>query len=191
MFLKSAVGEHRLQFMEFLLQKVCYENIEGDCIECGVYRGGSLYRLAKKLKELKSGKIIYGLDTFEGHPYSSDAKDTKHVEGFYGDNDFLKLRQLFNRKRLENVQLLKGEFTESFQFLENKKFSFIFLDCSLYRSYKDCINFLRPRMSKGAIMIFDDYNSHIETGTNKAIDEEFNKEELVILPVKQAYYIKQ
>jgi hypothetical protein len=45
-----------------------HADIEGDIVECGVYRGKSLIALAMLLKELGSDKKIYGYDSFSGFP---------------------------------------------------------------------------------------------------------------------------
>ena len=185
---KSLISEDKLKFMEFMLQKVVYGKVEGDVIECGVYRGGSLFRFAKKLKDIHSDKVLFGLDTFEGHPYSSKAEGTLHKKGFYKDTSKDKINIYMRKRGLGNFQLLKGKFKDMLPLLSKKKFCFAHLDCSLYESYRECIKFLLPRLSKGGVMMFDDYNSHIETGTNKAIDEVFLNKGLVVCPLKQAYF---
>ena len=45
-----------------------HQKIEGDICEVGVYRGFSLLATGILLKELKSSKIVWGFDTFEGFP---------------------------------------------------------------------------------------------------------------------------
>ena len=40
--------------------------LDGDICEVGVYRGSSLISMALFLKKIKSNKIIYGFDTFQG-----------------------------------------------------------------------------------------------------------------------------
>ena len=39
--------------------------LEGDAIECGVYRGASLQRLACTLKDQAPHKTLFGLDSFQ------------------------------------------------------------------------------------------------------------------------------
>ena len=55
-----------MKFTLTLLEK-CVTTLEGDVIECGVYKGGTSFQIAKKLKSLNSKKYLYALDTFEGH----------------------------------------------------------------------------------------------------------------------------
>ena len=69
----SLITNERIEVNLSLLER-CSE-LEGDVIECGVYRGGNLIELAKKLKSIESNKVVYGLDTFEGLPVVSGDKD--------------------------------------------------------------------------------------------------------------------
>ena len=184
---KSLSSNERLDLMCTFVEKTM--NIEGDLIECGVYRGGSLIKIAQKLKESKSEKILYGLDTFEGHPYSD--LGTKHIKGYFRDTSYRKIKVLLALKGLNNVTLIKGKFIDTFSSLENKTFCFANVDCDLYESTKQCLEFLMLRMPKDSILWFDDYNSKDAFKANEAIEEFINKNDLIILPKKQAYYIKR
>lgn len=185
---KSLTHENRLKFMSSLAEKVIYENVEGDLIECGVYRGGSLLELGIKLKHLNSNKTLYGIDTFEGHPYSDEG--TIHIKGLFNDTNYKKVESIINKLKLKNIKLIKGRFIDVFPLLKHKKFCFVHLDCDLYLSTKECLEFLFPRLSKGGIMYFDDYNSKSALKVNKIIEEFIDRKELVILHKKQAYYVK-
>lgn len=182
---KSLMSNKSLDDMISLLAKCV--NIEGDIIECGVYRGGSLIEISKKLKQLKSNKIIYGLDTFEGHPYTD--KGTAHIKGLFSDASYIKLHFLIKLLKLDNIILLKGLFVNSFVKLKNKKFCFVHLDCDLYKSYKECFKFILPRLAKNAIVVCDDYNSNDALMANIAIEESVGKENIVPLGCKGCYYI--
>jgi len=186
---KSLVHGNRVNFLSFLLEKVLYEKIDGDVIECGVYRGGTLIELAKKLRIINSDKIFYALDTFEGHPYTDEG--TEHIKDHFSDTDIIKVRNVIEKHQLNNVKLLKGKFIDTFPSLTKKKFCFAHLDCDLYQSYKECLEFLLPRMEKNGIIWFDDYNSPSALKANIAIEELIDKKDLIVLPKKQAYYVKQ
>lgn len=49
--------------------------MEGDLVEAGVYRGRSLLATALLLREIGSGKKVYGYDTFSGFPPVYRAQD--------------------------------------------------------------------------------------------------------------------
>jgi O-methyltransferase len=195
----SMIPKERIAFMLTLLEK-CVNSIEGDVIECGVYKGGSLKAIAKKMKLLKSNKKIYGLDTFEGFKFDDNDFKFDEFEKCYPDGkapkvkgthqvDFNKLKNEF--KGLDNVIFFKGLFEESFPKLENKKFCFAHVDADLYISIKQSIQFLKNKMNVGGIIYFDDYNSEHWPAATKAINEELGKESLIKLEKYQAYWIKK
>ena len=73
-------------------------NIPGCVIECGVFKGISLIRLATFLKLLKSNKKIIAFDAFGKHPttkISSDHKRRKILlsEGKEGISSFIEKRK--------------------------------------------------------------------------------------------------
>ena len=63
-----------------------HSKLDGDICEVGVYRGFSILATAMLLKELKSDKVIWGYDSFEGFPkyHPNDSLDnfnTLYSEG--------------------------------------------------------------------------------------------------------------
>ncbi|MCY0151815.1 TylF/MycF family methyltransferase [Hoeflea alexandrii] len=42
--------------------------LEGDVIECGVYRGGSTRLMGRRMRDLAPGKPLFACDSFEGFP---------------------------------------------------------------------------------------------------------------------------
>jgi len=86
---------------------------------------------------------------------------------------------------------LKGRFDQIFPSLKDRKFCFAHIDADLYVSIKQCIEFLKDRMVKSGIILFDDYNSSVCGGANKAIEEMLGKSSIVVLPEKGCYWIKK
>jgi len=164
-------------------------DLEGNVIECGVFRGGSLIKIAQALKNRSSKKIIYGLDTFNGHPYT-DNNETPIIKGYEGKVNFIKINKLiFDDFKLHNVILLKGLFRDTFLDLEDEKFCFAHIDCNSYLSHIECLLFLLPRVPKNGIILFDDYNTENCKRVQEAIYKFIKREDLIILG-KQAYYQK-
>jgi len=179
-----------------LLEKCC--RLEGDVIECGVYRGGNSFQMAKKLKELKSDKKLYALDTFEGFPYNDSEDMPKELQkAVYGnkkphkfkntlnDVDLDQIKNWFAEYGLDNTVFLKGLFIDTFKQISNKKFCFAYVDSDLYLSVKQCIEFLKDRLVSGGIMIFDDYNHEYTPGCNKAVNDLLGKDSIIILDDKR------
>jgi O-methyltransferase len=53
----------------------------------------------------------------------------------------------------------------------NLKFSFVHLDFDLYQSTIDTFNFIKNRLEKNAIILFDDYNLINQEGVKKAVKD--------------------
>ena len=175
---KSINSEDRLNYLALMLEDSLH--INGNVIECGVYKGGSLLKLAHVLRH--SNKILYGLDSFEGLPYG----DNRIFKKGFLKADYRKVLKF--TKHYENIRLMKGLFFESFEKLKQERFCFIHLDCDVYLSYMQCLKFLIPRLNKKGILFIDDYNT-LE-GCNKAVHQFIDKKDLTILHKKGAYYIK-
>ena len=138
----------------------------GDIIEVGVYKGGSL----KYLAELFPDRRIFGYDTFEGLPEKYHEKDEYHKPGEFSDTDLLSVGKFINSP---NVRLQKGIFPECMGFTNciNKDYALAHIDTDFYLSVKACIRWLKPRMVKGGMMVFDDYDWPNCPGVKQALDE--------------------
>jgi len=152
-------------------------SFEGSVIECGVFRGGSLVEIAAKVRELGSDKNIYGVDTFEGHPFQSeeDVPDDGrivHHTGLFGDNQMERVQNCLNEAGLTNVTLLKGLVGEVLpRRLNETKFCFAHLDLDLYLSTREALAFIVARLVPGGIIVFDDYGGYDSPGVTKAVNE--------------------
>lgn len=157
----TMVGWRRLESLHNLLEDVVREDIPGDIIECGVWRGGVLIWTQTILNLLKSDKRVFGADSFEGCPEPRLPED-------YGDihhkHDHLRVpitevEANLMRYGHKNVTLLKGWFKDSLPLLpESQKFSIIRLDGDLYESTMDCLQSLYKRLSPGGYCIIDDWH---------------------------------
>lgn len=191
---ESMMGEGRMAKMLELLEKS--HTLEGDVIECGVYRGGGTIAMAKKLQELGVKKVVYGLDTFEGFPFAHEEDKTNGKQlaykGHLGDTSLDGVQKAVDKAGVsDEVILMKGLFTESFPDLEDKKFCFAYVDADLYLSIKQSVEFLKPRMVEGGVIMFDDYNSNVWGGASRAVHETLGEENIVKLPRKGAYWVKK
>ena len=194
-FGESLIKPEKIQFLLFLLQNQIYKKIKGDVIEMGVFRGGSIIKMGLKLKELQSNKLIYGIDTFEGHPHSSEEDisengETYHYKGKYKDTDFDRVRKVVLKRGVNNIILYKGE-VNSISSLKKRRFCFAHMDIDTYISTKQGIEFLKNRMVKGGVILFDDYNDKGTVGEKKAVDELLGKENIIQTGEIGCYWIKR
>lgn len=140
---------------------------EGDLVEVGVFQGGTA-RLIKSTMG-KSDKILHLFDTFTGMPKSEylGSCDRHHAPGEFRLTSLSLVKQVVGE---DNVLYYPGIFPETAKGIEDKKFCFVHVDCDLYQSYKDCLEFFPSRIISGFIL-FDDYKHERCLGATKAIDE--------------------
>ena len=118
-----------------LLEKCIQNGLGGDVIECGVYRGGSSFLMAKKMKELGSNKKLFALDTFEGQPYDDRENMPKDlvkevygeekpeaIKGTSNDVDLNEIKRCFSEEKLDNTIFIQGLFEDSFKQIQDKNF---------------------------------------------------------------------
>jgi hypothetical protein len=164
--------------------------IEGDIVECGVWRGGSVMAILNTLKAMMSSdKHIYLYDTFDGmsEPTSEDVsidgssakellneseKDDQSIIWAYSGMEVVKKNILSVGYEQEKIHFVKGKVEDTIPETMPDKISLLRLDTDWYESTKHELKHLFPRLSKGGILILDDYG-HWQ-GARKAADEYFS-----------------
>lgn len=150
--------------------------------ECGVYVGSCLVASAEIIRQYGLDAHIYGLDSFSGLPDLTDVD-----EQFASDLVIEKFRDhgtIFDDTSLEQVQaslnerglgryitLVPGFFEKTLTTIPEGPYFFMNLDCDLYDGHIECLEFFYPRMEKGGIIFFDDYNSYHYPMAKEAIDK--------------------
>lgn len=166
-------------------------DIEGDFVECGVWRGGNSLAAKLVFEELGSAKHVYLFDTFAGMtpPTASDieAGTAEHAKHFfeasqredYNEWCFASLEDVqrnFTESKVncDEVHFVKGDVLETLSDGANlpAKISVLRLDTDWYESTRKEMEVLYPRLSESGTLIVDDYG-HWE-GARKAIDEYFS-----------------
>jgi hypothetical protein len=164
------------------------ENVEGNILELGTERAGLTIIIAHFLKRINSKKMVYGTDTFEGQPYDDkyswdDNKKGGTLASTYEYDEIIK--KIKQYKVDDKIKLIKGLFEKTlYQQLKTQEFSFVFVDCNLYDSTKFGLEFAYPRVSKGGIIAFDEYESSSKGvpyhGETKAANEFAHQNQVAI-----------
>lgn len=156
-------------------------DLQGNIIECGVFRGRSLLKIGHTLRAERSYKKIYGLDSFRGFPQErileKDLGEGRRMNRVtkkfrYCVSTPARLERIFQKFDI-HAELACGFFSETLPQFQHQKFCFIHLDCDIYESYKECLDVLYDCLVPGGIIVFDEYDSHIWPGATLAIDEFF------------------
>ncbi len=157
------------------------DDISGDIIEIGVWRGGSGCLLAKRAQHLGLNCSVYLCDTFEGVVKAGE-KDPYFRGGELADTSVSMVRSLASGMDLGNVEILTGIFPEETGYLvEDKTFRFCHLDVTTYLSTKDVVYWIWDKLSPGGVIVFDDYGVAETEGVATFVDEEALKPDRLIV----------
>ena len=181
-------SERRFLYFYNLLDSL--KEVDGDIVECGVWKGGSMMLAAKTLMELDNTDYdLYLFDTFEGLPKTND-NDLFVQKGWLHDTSLESVKNYLSD--FKNTHFLKGIFPETAEPISDKKFSFIHLDTNLYQSTLDALEFFWPRMVIGGRIVSHDYNASSMPGVKKAFMEFFRDqpEKIIEIADSQVMVIK-
>lgn len=183
-----------------LIEAVKYisnNKIEGDIVECGVWRGGSMMSVAKTLQRLKdTDRNLYLYDTFEGmsEPTEEDADFTntkasnllekdktaeKRLVWAYSTFETVKKAMDTTGYPDKNIEYVRGKVEDTIPGKIPEKIALLRLDTDWYESTKHELEYLFPRLQKGGVLIIDDYGYW--KGARKAVDEYFEANKTQIL----------
>ncbi len=184
---------------------VVERGIPGDMVECGVWRGGSalligLAMLAAEGRSPRRGWLrrprprkIWLYDTFEGMtaPTERDVDLTgtaaatymaEHSdEGRWCCADEADMRKLMALEGFGpgDIEIVKGDVVQTLRTRRPNRIALLRLDTDWYESTRAELEVLYPRLSRGGVLIIDDYG-HWE-GARQAVDEFFAREPGVLL----------
>jgi len=185
----TMIGLMRLENLQFCVEDIIKNNVEGDLIETGVWRGGAtiFMRIILKKYGIKD-KIIHVADSFEGIPkpnpekFPEDSGDIHHT--------FQELKVSLNEVKnnfkmygvLDNqVHFIKGFFENTMKTAPIEKLSLLRLDGDMYSSTWVVLENLYDKLSSGGYLIIDDYGLK---GCKKAIDD-FRLQNNITEPMQQ------
>lgn len=191
----SMTGSIRMWALIQSMKHIRHNKINGDFVECGVWKGGNLALMRRFCDYHKIEKCIFGYDTFDGMSeptledvdlhgvYASDAmRKSPKNEAITNIHAYAGLQQVEENLRtlnsFEGVRLIKGKVEESLVIPENlpQQISILRLDTDWYESTKIELDVLFPRLVKGGILIIDDYG-HFK-GAQKAVDDYFRNQNI-------------
>ncbi len=185
----------------FLSKYFIYSNkIEGDILECGVFKGFSAYLmrlLQEKINNEYMNSQFFLIDSFEGlSKIQKQDKvtnpDFRQFEEGHFKTSLENVEKVFNK--FKNVNVIKGWIPDIFNDLDKKnKYKFVHLDVDLYQPTLDSLNYIYDKVVIGGVILTDDYYSPHFPGNKIAWRKFFlskNIKNVMILPSGQSVYIK-
>ena len=161
----TMIGIQRLDNIHFCLKEILENQIPGDCIETGVWRGGSTIFMRAILKAYgDETRKVWVADSFEGLPPPNPSKYPADVGFNLNQHQELavsleQVKANFQKYNLldNQVVFLKGFFCNTLPTAPIERLALLRLDGDLYESTIDALINLYPKLSVGGFVIIDDY----------------------------------
>jgi hypothetical protein len=140
--------------------------LEGDYLEFGVWRGRAFAASCYLAKRNKLDMNFYAFDSFGGIPKNDEQDVAGHQwyrEGLYSYSEGEFLRNIRRTGAdMTKVISVPGFFSESLKptnplLAKLKRAAIVWIDCNLYSSTCEVLNFLTPYLQYGTIIFFDDW----------------------------------
>ena len=178
------------------VEYVVGNEIPGDIVECGVWRGGSMMAIALTLQRLGvRDRDLYLFDTFTGMPRPTDpviARGGMRAQDEWGQTE-REHGNLWAYAAAEGVEqalrstgyddrhvhLVKGLVEETIPDRAPGQISVLRLDTDWYESTRHELVHLFPRLAAGGVLILDDYGYW--DGVRKATDEYLHENDIRIM----------
>jgi O-methyltransferase len=176
---KTMIGPERIQNLSRLAQRIEDEQIPGDVVECGVYRGGSAAILARLATHSRLPRTIWLFDYFQGMPPATDI-DGPEAPNWVGNlvSSPRHVARLLRRTGadLSRVRIVPGMFQDTFAGVHIPQIALLNVDADWYESVKLCFETFYDAVAPGGFVSIDDYGEW--PGCRKAVDEFFQNHHL-------------
>lgn len=187
----------RLHALIHAIRYLHTNQIVGDIVECGVWRGGSMVAAAKTLMESgDASRSLYLYDTFEGMvtpgEFDVSSKGVKATDKFekrkLGEDSsdwcYASLEEVTGIMHgtgypKERIRLVKGKVEQTLPGQAPERIALLRLDTDWYESTLHEMKTLFPRLTPGGVLIIDDYGDW--EGARKAVDEYIAEQGLSLL----------
>lgn len=162
--------------------------VEGDFVECGVWRGGNALAAKLTFENYGSDKKVWMFDTFTGMTAPTeadtsiyveksaldrfqDAQKTTHTDWCFASLDDVRVNFEKAGADLTGVRFIAGDVIETLCDQANlpARISVLRLDTDWYESTKAELEVLYPRLSFGGSLLIDDFG-HWD-GARRAVEE--------------------
>lgn len=186
----TMIGFERLRNIRELMSHVVGDQIPGDFVETGVWRGGACIYMRAVLKVFNVvDRKVWVADSFEGLPKpdaerypSQDVGDVHHTYKALAVS-LEEVQENFRKYDLldEQVQFLKGWFKDTLPGAPIERIAVLRLDGDMYASTMDALQALGHKVSAGGFIIVDDYGA-VE-GCRRAIAD-YRQEKGITAPIQ-------
>lgn len=185
---ETMIGLRRLDNLQHCIEQVVANDVPGDLLEAGVWRGGAAIFMRAALAALgQADRLVWVADSFEGLPkpdprYEADRGD-KHWAQEALAISLEEVKRNFSRYGLldQQVRFLKGWFNQTLPTAPVERLAVLRADGDMYGSTIDILSSLYPKLSIGGFAIIDDYGA---VPGCKAAVEDFRGEHGITEPIE-------
>jgi len=162
---QTMIGSVRLRNLRHLCETAILNDVPGDFIETGVWRGGACIFMRGVLAAYADARRrVFVADSFAGLPppnpdiYAADAGDAHHTHKQLAISR-KDVEENFRRYDLldEQVVFLEGWFKDTLPVAPIEKLAILRLDGDMYESTIQALDALYHKLSRGGFVIVDDY----------------------------------
>ncbi|WP_198141280.1 TylF/MycF family methyltransferase [Verrucomicrobium spinosum] len=163
----SMIGQQRMRHLRACAETALEENVPGDFIETGVWRGGACIMLRGVLQAYEEhSRKVWVADSFAGLPQPDEEKypaDSGDI--LYTFKELAipleRVKGNFARYGLldDQVRFLKGLFSQTMPKADIAQLAVLRLDGDMYESTMDVLTHLYPKLSRGGFCVIDDYGA--------------------------------
>jgi O-methyltransferase len=174
---ETMVGLQRLDNLHDCIRAVLADDVPGDLLEAGVWRGGATIFMRGALAAYgDEERCVWAADSFAGLPKGDRERYPADSNDRFWRNPHLsvsldQVKENFRRYRLldERVRFLEGWFRDTLPRAPVERLAVLRLDADMYESTAVALDALYPRVSVGGYVIVDDYGEVPEA--RKAADD--------------------
>jgi O-methyltransferase len=158
----TLLTKYQLDLVEQSILAVEQRGVPGDFIEAGVWRGGVIILMRAMINAHKiTGRKVVAADSFAGIPKNTralnDPVDTWRDRWIASIDE---VKQNIERFGLldDRIEFVPGLFSHTLRGLAGRKFALMRLDSDSYDSVEESLVYLYPLLSRGGIIIIDDWH---------------------------------
>jgi O-methyltransferase len=189
-------GPERIAALYEATRYIARNKIEGDFVECGVWKGGSMMVAALTLLGAGPDRpMLHLFDTYEGMTAPTDvdrsslsaataaellANNDKSARVWaYSPLDEVRRNLASTGYPSDRLKFVMGRVEDTLPSEAPDKISLLRLDTDWYESTKHELTHLFPRLVAGGVLIVDDYGHW--AGSKKAVDEYIEEQGIALL----------
>lgn len=163
----TMIGLVRLNNIETCIKQILRDQIPGDFIETGVWKGGAtIFMKALLVANEVSGRRVWVADSFAGLPPPDEQNFPADIGDQHAAMEELaisveEVKDNFRKYGLldDQVHFLKGWFKDTLSTAPIKELALLRLDGDMYSSTYTALTQLYPKLSPGGFIIIDDWGA--------------------------------